>query len=676
MNIVSLVIAIGSALAGLSSVSGTVMDEAGAPISGARVFAEPGLGGALLTVEAASDGTFLIGDVPAGGTGVFAVADGYAFGGEHVQTAVDDAVAGLKIRLARPDTVSGKIVDVKGHPVEGARVTRAGLLGASKVGIPLAKLKSFGFQEPVSDAEGRFTLIAMPKGGSVALKVGHPQFAQEGVDNVNVGDQGVKVTLYPGVLVRGSVRSRDASLPVVDAEILFRNAYPPNDTAMTTTDHAGEFVLRLKPGKYLYQAAGVAYRTPGWRELAVTGDSPVQPVELTVAGVGTVAGKIGDAVSGKPVSGARVVIEANGSISSVVRTGANGTFEAAATEGENVVRIESVPGYRPPELKALRVQVREGERADLPEFWLAPLPTYTVQVVDEDMVPAPGVVVSVLRPAQFGWRVTGPEGRVPLHFATLPADGVIVGMAEHPKEPLGAIFALHAENIGEAKVQLLQLGSVHGQAISTETRGIEGATIGAVFTEDLVPEPLWLWRTLAGGDGAFEWPAIVPLVPQQCRAVAGVNTSGESMPFNLEPGGSKDLGGIVVANGVRGASMKGRSLEWHENPVLAGQVPEKKERKNRPAWVMYCNADEAGVLLEGIAEAQRVLGCAELLCALVVKGSYTPEGLPQIPILAGQAPASATTYLIGRDGKVTLETFGMPPLRALQTLLAASVEDS
>ena len=671
MTLTGLVLALGSAVLGMTTLSGQVIDASGAPVAGARVFLEPGLAHALIETEASAEGRFRFEDVAPGGVGLFAIAEGYAFGGRHVHVTVADELPAVTIQLGPSGAITGTVTDFKRRPVEGARVTRVGLLGPSKVGIPLAKLKAFGFAEPVSDADGRFTVGRLPDGVLVVLKVGHARFAQEAVTDVAVGDGDVRVTLYPGVVVRGVVRSRDRQRPVLKAAILLRNAQPPHDTAVAFTDGKGEFALRVKPGVYLYQAAGVAYRTPGWHKLTVTGRQPMQEVSLTVAGVGTVAGKVCDALSGEPIAGARLTIESNGNVADIVRTGAAGVFESAVVEGETIVRLEAAPGYHPPELRAQRVRILESERSEVPTFWLAPIPTYTVRIVDEEMVPAPGVIVQVLRPAQFGWRVTDARGKVPIRVAALPPDGLIVGAAEHPREPLGALFALRPEDVEDAKVQLLPLGSVTGRVVNTDKRALEGAVVGAVvaplFAEELVDEPLWLWRAVAARDGRFRWDAVVPHVPLCCIAALSETISGESAPFAIEPSGSKDVGNVVVEGGAARKSLQGKSLKWYDNPLLGGALPDKKTRKERPAWVMYCNADDAAMVIESLAVARDILARPDLLFAVVVEGPYACESAP-FPVLRGKAPGPATTYLVGADGKVVLETVGMPPVRAARDL--------
>jgi hypothetical protein len=55
--------------------------------------------------------------------------------------------------------------------------------------------------------------------------------------------------------------------------------------------------------------------------------------------------------------------------------------------------------------------------------------------------------------------------------------------------------------------------------------------------------------------------------------------------------------------------------------------------------------------------------------ALVVDGVPSEPIAAPFPVLSGRSPGPGTTYLVGPQGAVVLETFGMPPLRALQELV-------
>lgn len=655
-------------LLGMTTITGQVTGQEERPVPAARVFAEPGIGGTLLETQASPEGRFTFKEVAPGEVGIFAIAPGFGFGGKHLNLAAGDEQVEVSIALYPAERISGRVSNSKGQPVAGARVTRIALLGPDKVGIPLAKLRSLGYPEPVTDDQGRFAIENLPAGETVALKVGHPDYAQEAVSNVATGARDVRITLYPGVLVFGEVVSRDGGLPVARTGVVIRNAQPPHDTAVAETDAAGSFVLRLKPGVYLYQAASVNYRSPGWERLTIPADVPDVRSRLVVAGTGYLRGVVKDAVSGAPIEGARLSILSSGMTAALIRTGPSGQFRVAVAEGENVVRLESAAGYYPPAAGTARASVKSGEEVELPGMWLKPLPKFRLQVVGENgQQPVAGAVVTLLRPAQFGWRVTDGGGWVEIAVGNLPPGRALVGRVEHPTKSLGALFALSLQDAQGARVQLMPWASVQGRVISDRDKGLEGALIGGVFPGEGTEDALLLWQCVAGKDGAFVWDTVAPGLPQCCVARTGEDTVGESVPFNPQPGASCALGNVVIPNGVASESLLGKPLRWYDNRLICGNLTDKKSLKSAPAWLVYCSDEEAPMVIEGLTVARAAVRLPDLTVAVVVDGTYACANAG-LPILSGKAPAAATTYLLGAGGKVVLETFGMPPLRALRAL--------
>ncbi|MBI4557671.1 MAG: hypothetical protein HY706_08815 [Candidatus Hydrogenedentes bacterium] len=651
-----------------ATLSGRVVDSTGSPVVDARVFIEAGLAAELQESKAGAEASFRFSEVAPGMVGVFAISDGKSFGGLSVTVAPDQDAANLEIKLGAPDVIRGKVSDFRGRAVAEAHVTRVALLGEAKVAIPFSKLAAFGFDEPVTDDRGAFTVNRLPAGSKVALKINHTNFAQEGISDINVGDQDVRVTLQTGVLVRGEVFSRDKQLPVVNAGIVIKNAQPPNDSLATRTDPSGKFLIRLKPGIYLCQAASAEFRSAGWEQLTITGEHPEQQVMLGVAGMGKIRGKVSDAESGEPIAGAKFVLSSQGNTAAIVRTDLSGGFDVIATEGENILTLESAPGYVPPERSAMRVQVVEGKEIELPTFWLAKLAAYQVQVLDNSLQPVSDAVVTVLRPTQFGWYRTDENGRAQLTFGALPSEGEVVGLAEHLREPVGAIFSFQPRDTREAKVQLLPLSNVTGRVVTAEQKPAKGIVVASALTAGIASsEPTWLWRTVTRGDGAFTWDSVVPQVPQRCLAYAGEAISAESATFNAAPSTSQDLGKLILASAGEGVSMYGQSLKWYENRLLSGSLPDKKNLKAKPALVIYCKPEEAPMVVAGLKTVGRAVGETRLICVVVVDGQYSTSGSP-ILVLEGPSPAAATTYLVDTGGKVTFECLGMPPLRALQGL--------
>lgn len=644
--------------------SGRVVDADGTPVPGAAVFVEPGQGGELVRVAADTQGDFQLEGPFTGGVGLFAVAPGRSFGGVHLNLALGEREEGLRLVLDAPSSLSGKVTTDKNAPVAGARITRIGLVGPSKVGIPLAKLAAFGFEEPATDREGRFTVTGLPSGGRVAVKVGHPEYAQEAVDDLVPGNGNVAIRMWRGVTVRGEVRLRGDQSPVSGAAVILRSAQPPHDSAVARTDAFGVFNLRLKPGVYLAQATAAGQATPGWQRVTITGESLETSVHLGLAGTGTVRGVIADASTGLPIEGARIRLESAGNVAAILRSGPSGEFRAAAAEGDNVLYFESTPGYMPPEPRGVRVSVAGGRELELPGIWLAPLPVFRVQVLDEDEeTPVPGAVISLLRPRQFGWLASGADGWAEIRIANLPPDGRIVGLVEHPGKPSGAVFSLARSDAAGAAVKLLPLASVSGRVVDGKGAPLPNIIVGAVYPDSPENDPLLLWRTVTGPDGAFRWDAVVPGVPQHCAAYGGGSAQGEGMPFNLAPAAAKELDSITLAEGAaRAGTAPPQKVDWRKNRLLCGAAPAGGAR---PAVVVYCEAHEAGAAVEGLHGA---LVSANLQskwdAAVVVRGGYSCTDAP-LPVYAGSAPDPAGTLLVDPDGKVTLRTFGLPPLRSL-----------
>jgi hypothetical protein len=666
-----------------ASVSGQVAAQDGGRLSGVRVFLEPGLGGALIEAHADTEGRFSFDNVPAGLCGVFAIADGLGWGGVSRNATSSEDIADVRITLQSQGQIGGRAVDAKGAPVKGALVSRVLLLGDSKVGISLSKLAAFGFPDPVSGTDGRFTVSRLPGRGHVALKIDHPAYALTVVSDLAVGSGDVKVTLSPGILVQGTVLSRDGSTAVSNAAILFQRATPPHETAVTTSDIMGEFRLRLDPGYYAYQAAGLDLRSPGWQKLGVTGREPVQRVTLRVSATARFRGEVRDAASGGPVQGARLTLMTYGNPAASIMTDENGGYELMGTEGENVITLEPAPGYQRPERPALTLQAKQGDDVELPMFWLTRLPAYRLQVVDAAGNPAPRALIRLIRPAQMGWQVAGPDGRIELHISGDPPGGKLVGLAEHPTRPEGALFALTPRDATGARVQMLPLATVSGSVLNTKSKGIAGVVVGALFQTDDNDEPLPLWRTVTDTRGSFDWPCVAPYVPTVCLARAGPEAYGRSAPFNAEAGAHVELRPITIeapdlgAKSAKPTSYLGKRLPWFEEKVLGGALPTPSERASKSALVVYCQADEAAATIEAVHAVRETMG--GLVAAVLVDGAYQPNDLgksltdPPVPVLQGRAPndlpksfSGATSYVLNAGGTVVLECIGLPPAVAFQ----------
>lgn len=646
---------------GVSTLTGTVVDAAGAPIPNAQVFVEPGLAAPVQQTTAGADGAFRFEDLGTGDTGVFAYAPGHAFGGHHLNIAVEDNPPPLTIRLGEEDQITGRVIGGKDTAIEGAIVTRVAILGADKVAIPLSKLKDYGIPAPSSGKDGSFTVPNLPKGGSVALKFASAQFAAEALDNVAVGEKNLKVQLYLGVLVEGDVVARDGK-PVANAPVFLRNAQPPHDTTISASDTRGRFSVRLKPGVYLYQGGGATIQSSGWTKLTLTGEQATTNLRVAVAGTGTIRGQVKDAKTSQPIAGARVALTTNGNRAAVDRTGPTGIYQFTAGAGENVVRLELAQGYQPPAGgSAVKLSLQEGQTVELPGMWLAPIPGYKVQVVDDAMNGVPGAVVRLLQPSQFGLYATGPDGWLELNVGSLPEGGAVIGLAESLDGTKGALFRLTTRDAAGAKVQLLPLARAEGQVNAGRGKALPGAIVSAAFPgTEKDAEPVLLWKTLSNASGAYSWPGVLAGVPQLVIARAVNDKSTASEPFNLAPQETKRLAALEISGARAADSALGKAIDLAALSHACG--PALADAAKTVA--VFCSADEAAMTAEALDQMLKRLATPGVQ-ACVVAASPPDFANAPVPVLVGKAPSAATTFVLDAAHTVTLETFGLPPIFAL-----------
>lgn len=643
--------------ADLSTVGGVVVDRTGAPIAGARVFLEPGLGGALIEAPSDAGGRFQFTGITPGITGIFAFAPGHAFGGVSRNLAVGEDALNLRIVLGEPASIQGKVEDHRGKAIADASVT-AVFIKDMRVGIPLYKLTAYGLRVPTSGRDGSVTVDQLPEGATVQLKINHGSFAQAVSEDLAVGSRRARIQMMPGILIRGEVRTRDQGQPVADAAVVIQRAQPPHDSAVVRSDGTGNFLARLAPGVYAYWSVSRNFRSRGKGELKVTGELPEQRLTVTVAGAGRIRGRVVEAGTNQPVTGARLLHTIDGNPSAYVRTGPNGTFELAAAEGDNYIGLETPAGYLAPPDPGYRVVLGEGQVEELPTFYVTPIPPYTVEVVDAAGQPVAGALITLLQPRQFGWHRTGADGRVAIDLASAPPDGAVVGMVEHVSEPTGALFVVRGRSRDPARVQLLPLATVRGVVTDPRGRPAAGVEVAGMvgYAEDA--SPIEAWRVVSQPDGSFVSGRAVPYAPFVCVA-ASAGEPGRSGSTQAQPGQTLDVGEIRVETAKTRPSLVGDTLDWATQPVLCGGLGSESEWRGRPAVVMYAPASRADIVVDAMTRAKAVLGHPKVLFAVVIDGPYACDDAA-VPVLRGAAPGAASTYFVAYDGRVVYETAGLP----------------
>jgi RNA polymerase sigma factor (sigma-70 family) len=322
-------------------VAGVVRDAAGKPVPGAHVAVvalreEPYRGRigerrheTLATGRADREGRFHLevrrtAPAPAGPfVQLLAAAPGHGLAWAAVRPAAGPRE--LAVVLRREREARGRLIDLQGQPVQGARlhVFRVATSGAGGFAPP-----GYGFHDlpkglgawPASlttDAEGRFAVRGLGEGMAVTVLVTDERFAPQEIRVAAVPGKGeTSHVLLPPQVLEGEVVGEDSGKPVgkvlldVSAvlEVPAHEGRQRWEHAQGWSDEHGRFRLRCPPGRLLvhaYPAEGSPYlarlQSVEWPRGRVK-----HTVRLTLPRGVRVRGRVVEELSGKPVAGAVV----------------------------------------------------------------------------------------------------------------------------------------------------------------------------------------------------------------------------------------------------------------------------------------------------------------------------------------------------------------------------------
>ncbi|HEX4421773.1 MAG TPA: carboxypeptidase-like regulatory domain-containing protein [Kofleriaceae bacterium] len=334
-----------------ATVHGHVVDSRRQPVPGARV--RIGAAGGLPALDtprqAASDaqGGFEIRGLPRKPLSAVALHES----GSSPSVALDASggdIAELTLTLELTGMISGRVVDPKGAPIEGAQVAAGPVFGAGGPlagsgsggnGFDPAQWRLRGLPEASSDASGQFQLTGLAPGAyrvsaaparaqSLGQALG-PRFGRGRADTpdsatAQTGDRNVVLVVAPDGGIKGTVAFADGTVPA-----LFSASTPAAQQTFGGGD--GGFALDgLAPGTYELELRGTSFQT---RAVEIT----IEPAKTTDAGTITVvkgraiAGTV--VADGQPVAGATVyagrTILGNGSTTATQLSAATAAITAA-----------------------------------------------------------------------------------------------------------------------------------------------------------------------------------------------------------------------------------------------------------------------------------------------------------------------------------------------------------
>ncbi|HEY4240723.1 MAG TPA: carboxypeptidase-like regulatory domain-containing protein [Kofleriaceae bacterium] len=382
-------------------ISGTVVDEGGAPVAQANVLLD--CGGIESMSVSASDGVWTAEDVVACGWKVTASSDPMISSGEaFVMTDGHTPSSGVVVRVMSGAEIEGTVVDARGAPVAGAGVRG----GSSRVETDATG--HFAIQGLTPDD---YDLFASTSGAASAQMTVHVHAREH---------QRVQLRLQPSGI--SGVVVDEAGDPVPDAMV---SACAQKDRiyAGDSTDDRGHFELReVPPGDYEIEASRSGARGNGTKLTAHTGGAPLR---IVVPSAGSVTGRV--LLAGAPVPFFGVTVSTDPDMVRYdlahprgVRAPDARFTERNLSTGHYIVSI-SGPTFR---TKTVETDVGAGATVELGDIAVDPGRTVRGHVLDANGQPAVGALVQITNSPNDGPQVSVLSARASDEYnATVGADG-------------------------------------------------------------------------------------------------------------------------------------------------------------------------------------------------------------------------------------------------------------
>jgi hypothetical protein len=201
-----------------ATVSGIVVDGAGAPVASARVrigVASRGMIGVEpRQVFSADDGTFTVAGLPRKPLEAVALAESGSSETRPVDASQGD-VADVRLTIDITGTIAGIVVDKQGEPLEGVQVGAAPDFRSGGFDPQAFRLR--GFPQELTDAGGRFELAGLAPGAymvraSRSTAARGRMFGMEG-ERAETGTTNLRIVMPGDGGVKGKVAFADGSVP-------------------------------------------------------------------------------------------------------------------------------------------------------------------------------------------------------------------------------------------------------------------------------------------------------------------------------------------------------------------------------------------------------------------------------------------------------------------------------
>lgn len=480
-----------------ASISGQVTDAFGSPINNASVRIldqNETLVGFALT---GADGTYAIGNIPAGSFKLVVSAEGYQTALSGISLSAGEQRTNVDFSLsANPGRISGTVTDASGNPITGAVVT-VRIIGAG--GVVVATV--------VTDSDGNYTAGSLPP-GSYTVTVTAQGFETRTVGAIVQSDTTTTTNVsLTGIF--GSITGvvlNNLALPITTASVAV-SLFDENGILLFTTNAQsnGSFTFpQVAPGNYVITASASGFVT-GIIGAVVIPDEAANVTLLLQTGPASIAGFVTNTATGDPIQGAIVTATTvDGQVLAISTSAADGSFTISNLQPGTVILTATATNFGTDSKSVILVANTTAQTT----LSLSANPGFLTGVVsDRSSLPIPGAAVQIfdITNGLVASVLTDNTGFYRIDGLTPGTYRAVFTAAGFERLAAGAVIA--AGQTTQLNVQLNgAFGTVNGTVLNAQSRSpIQGAAVTIRYQSPSGP----IFATvLTDSNGFFEIPGV------------------------------------------------------------------------------------------------------------------------------------------------------------------------